>query len=176
MSEQSRTPVVPSINKENEGENVQVVPSNVKVTENAVTENTNMDFISISDFNFELKPVEKVWASKKKKITIMPMTKGDRDAALKPINGQKIEASADGSTKGFYISLDLFDDIKQSIVCSSLRHYVGADGKPTLNKESIKKLDNESYEELAKICLEVNKIDFFESQKADVAKAADVKN
>lgn len=175
MSEQSRTPVVPSINKENEGENVQV-PTNVKVTENVVVENTNMDFVSIIDFNFDLKPVEKVWESKKKKITIMPMTKGDRDAALKPINGQKIEASADGSTKGFFISLDLFDEIKQSIVCSSLRHYVGADGKPTINKETVKKLHNDSYEELSKICLEVNKIDFFETQKSDVAKAVDVKN
>lgn len=175
MSEQSRTPVVPSINKENEGENVQVVPTNVKVTESVVVESIN-DFVSILDFNFELKPVEKIWASKKKKITIMPMTKGDRDTALKPINGQKIEASADGSTKGFYISLDLFDEIKQSIVCASLRHYVGPDGKPTINKETVKKLGNDSYEELAKICLEVNKIDFFESQKEDVVKAVDVKN
>ena len=175
MDEQSRTPVVPSIEKENEGENVQQAqPSNVK--EAPAVDTSNMDFISISDFNFEQKPVEKVWESKGKKITIMPMTKGDRDVALKPINGQKIEASADGSTKGFYISLELFDEIKQSIVCASLKHYAGPDGKALITKETIKKLDNTSYEELAKICLEVNKIDFFETNKSDVAKASEVKN
>jgi hypothetical protein len=170
MDEQSRTPVVPSITKENDQ---QAQPSNVKET---LKVDTNMDFISISDFVFDQKPVEKIWEGKGKKITIMPMTKGDRDAALKPINGQKIEASADGSTKGFYISLELFDEIKQSIVCASLKHYTSPDGKTLINKETIKKLDNTSYEELAKICLEVNKIDFFETNKSDVAKASEVKN
>jgi hypothetical protein len=175
MTEQSRTPVVPSITKENEGENVQeeTMPSNVTVE---AKENTNMDFISINDFNFDLKPIEKVWESKGKKITIMPMTKGDRDEALKPINGQKIEASTDGSTKGFYISLELFDQIKQAVVCASLKHYVGSDGSPVLTKEKLKKLDNKSYEELSLLCLSVNKIDFFESNKSDVAKASEVKN
>ena len=170
MDEQSRTPVVPSITKENDQ---QAQPSNVKET---LKVDTNMDFISISDFVFDQKPVEKIWEGKGKKITIMPMTKGDRDAALKPINGQKIEASADGSTKGFYISLELFDEIKQSIVCASLKHYTAPDGKTLITKETIKKLDNTSYEELSKICLEVNKIDFFETNKSDVAKASEVKN
>lgn len=176
MSEQSRTPVVPSIGKENEG-NVQeeVKPSNVNTNE--VQHHTAANqYVSIDDFNFELTKVERLWKSKNKKITITPMTKADRDIALKPINGQKIEASTDGSTKGFFISLELFDQIKQAVVCSSLKHYVDANGKSVMDKEKLGKMDNKSYEELAEICLSVNKIDFFDSGASDVGAAAEIKN
>ena len=174
MTDQTRTPVVPFIKKEEGLEEKEVVPSNVKLV--AQEESSDMGFATIIDFMFEQKPVEKVWVSKGKKITILPMTKGDRDLALKPINGQKIEATTDGSTKGFFISLELFDEIKQSIVCASLKHYLTPEGKPAITKEVLKKLDNTSYEDLSKICLEVNKIDFFETNKSDVAKASDIKN
>lgn len=175
--EKSRTPVVPSIVKENEGENVQnetqATPSNVKTNE---VQTAATQYVSIDDFNVSMEPVERLWPSKGKMLSIMPLTKADRDEALRPINGQKIEAQADGSTRGFYISLELFDQIKQTVVCASLRHYTGKDGKPVITKDKLGKMDNKSYEELCEICLSVNKIDFFDTGVSDVGAAAEVKN
>jgi len=146
--------------------------SNVNVTE----VNTNVKYATLEDFVIDLKPVDKLWVSKGKMLSIMPMTKGDRDEALRPINGQKIEAKSDGTTTGFFISLELFDSIKQSVVCASLKHYTDSTGKRAITKEKLTKLDNKSYEELAQICLAVNKIDFFEANKSDVAAGVEAKN
>jgi hypothetical protein len=168
MNDQENNVVVPSINLGNTEDTV----SNVKVPE----VNINVKYATIEDFIVDLQPVDRLWVSKNKMLSIMPMTKGDRDEALRPINGQKIEAKSDGTTTGFYISLDLFDSIKQSIICSSLKHYVDKVGKRAITKEMLIKLDNKSYEELAQICLSVNKIDFFEANKSDVAAGAEAKN
>jgi hypothetical protein len=170
MDEQVRIPVVPTITKNNEEvENVAQSPSNVKSP-------TVVQYVSFEDFNINLKSVEVLWKSKEKMLSVMPMTKADRDEALKPINGQKIEAQSDGTTKGFYISIELFDQIKQAVVCASLKHYVDQTGKPVITKKKLGEMDNKSYEELAEICLSINKIDFFDTGASDVGAAADVKN
>jgi hypothetical protein len=169
--------VVPSLNKEDEGKSVQEekAPSNVKLTKEDVAPAATK-YVTIADFEVELAPVEKLWKSRGKKITVMPLTKGDRDKALRPINGQKIEAQSDGSTRGFFISLELFDVIKQEIVCASLKHYADKVGNAVMTKEKLLSMDNKSYEELAEICLSVNKIDFFDTGSSDVGAAAEVKN
>lgn len=178
MSEQEqkgRTTVVPPLAKEDGGKNVQSTGNEVQKSdlEPALA---GKQYISIDDFNIDLKPVNKLWASRDKILSIMPMTKGDRDDVLKPINGQKIEAQTDGSTRGFFISLDLFDEIKKSVIRKSLKHYTAPDGKPVITAKKLEDMDNTSYEELAEICLSVNKIDFFETNTSDVAAGSEVKN
>ena len=175
QEQKSRTTVVPPLTKEDGGKNVQGTGTEVEKSE-LEPALAGKQYIGIDDFNVELKPVNKLWASRDKILSIMPMTKGDRDYVLKPINGQKIEAQTYGSTKGFFISLDLFDEIKKGVIEKSLKHYAGPDGKPAMTRKKLEDMDNTSYEELAEICLSVNKIDFFETGKSDVASGAEVKN
>jgi len=175
QEQKGRTPVVPPLPEEESGKNVPNAGKEVEKTD-LPPALAGKQYISIDDFDVDLKPVPKLWESKQKILTVMPMTKGDRDDVLKPINGQKIEAQADGSTKGFFISLDLFDEIKKGVIQKSLKHYTGPDGKPVMTKQKLEGLDNKSYEELAEICLSVNKIDFFETNVSDVAAGSEVKN
>jgi len=172
MNEQNkRNVVVPSLEKDDG--NVQEKEQEKK---NLPVDLEGKKYASIDDFDIELKPVDKLWKSKNRILSIMPMSKGDRDVVLKPINGQKIEAQADGSTKGFFISLDLFEEIKKGVIQKSLKHYTGKDGKPVMTKAKLEAMPNDVYEELAAICLSVNKIDFFETTTSDVAAGAEVKN
>lgn len=149
---------------------------NVNVTSNLTEELSGKQYVDLNDFIFDCKPVPKLWKSRNKILTVKPMTKGDRDDVLKPINGQRIEAQADGTTKGFWISLDLFDQIKKGVIVKSLSHYIGPTGKPTITIETLGNMDNSSYEELSELCLSVNKIDFFEGKTSDVAAASEIKN
>lgn len=164
--------VVPSLSEEKD-----VEEKKTNVVANNVSEDiAGKQYVDFNDFVFDFKPVPKLWKSRNKILTIKPMTKGDRDDVLKPINGQKIEAQADGTTKGFWISLELFDQIKKGVIVKSLSHYTGPDGKAVITNETLGKMDNTSYEELAELCLSVNKIDFFDGKTSDVAAASEVKN
>lgn len=175
MNEQnSRTSVVPPLTEEVGGSNVQVKKE--VVATNLSDDLVGKQYVTFDDFLVKLEPVPKLWKSRDKLVTIKPLTKGDRDEIFKPLNSQKITPGPDGSTTGFWISLELFDEIKKGVVVKSLSHYVGSDGKPVMTKEKLQAMDTKSYEELSEICMSVNKIDFFEANTSDVAAAADIKN
>ncbi|OGM08189.1 hypothetical protein A2Z67_06255 [Candidatus Woesebacteria bacterium RBG_13_36_22] len=173
--QKGRTTVIPPLPEEESGKNVQSAGNEIEKS-NLSPALAGKQYVSIEDFNVDLQPVPKLWPSKNKILMVMPMTKGDRDDVLKPINGQKIEAQADGSTKGFFISIDLFDEIKKGVIQKSLKHYTAPNGKSIMTKEKLEAMDNKSYEELAEICLSVNKIDFFETNTSDVAAGSEIKN